>query len=60
MNSVIAIKDLPKKNFARLIINMVLSIGKRARIICLFSRPYKQHGAGPFSIYFVTFTLETA
>ena len=36
---------------------MVLSIGKIARTRYLFSRPYKQHGAGPFSRYFVTYHI---
>ena len=36
---------------------MVHSIGKRARTRYLFSRPYKQHGATPFSRYFVTYHI---
>ena len=36
---------------------MVHSIGKRARTRYLFARPYKQHGATPFSRYFVTYHI---
>ena len=36
---------------------MVHSFGVRARTRDLFSRPYKKHGATPFSRYFVTYKV---
>lgn len=36
---------------------MVHSIGKRARTRDLFSKPYKKHGAVPFSRYFTTYKV---
>ena len=36
---------------------MVHSFGKRARTRDLFSKPYKKHGATPFSKYFVVYKV---
>jgi large subunit ribosomal protein L21e len=36
---------------------MVHSHGKRARTRDLFSKPYKKHGAAPFSKYFVVYKV---